>query len=80
MAEAVATFFLDSFKRGGILATLNVSDYTNLGDLLQQEHIEMANVVIDFKDSNGNAKSTEPATTFAEGDTVRIANKSNKSG
>jgi hypothetical protein len=80
MAEAVATFFLDSFKRGGILATLNVSDYTNLGDLLQKEHIEASNVVIEFKDKDGNIKTTENATAFTEGDTVRIANKSNKSG
>ena len=78
--SSVATFFLDSYKRGGALATLNVSDYTNLGDLLQKEMVEMNNVVIAFKDKNGNAKSNEPSTTIEDGDSIQVANKSNKSG
>ena len=40
----------------------------------------MNNVVIAFKDKNGNAKSNEPSTTIEEGDSIQIANKSNKSG
>ena len=51
-----------------------------LGDLLNKEHIDADGVVIEFKDKDGNMKSTEPATAIAEGDSVRIANKSNKSG
>lgn len=78
---SVATnFYLVSFKRGSIPTTLNTADYDNLGDLLNKEHIDADSVVIEFKDKDGNMKSTEPATVITEGDSVRIANKSNKSG
>ena len=81
MANPVATnFYLVSYKRGTTPVSLNTASYTNLGDLLNQEHIEMDNVVIEFKDKDGNLKSQEPATVIAEGDSIRIANKSNKSG
>jgi len=80
MPSVATNFYLVSYKRGSTPVSLNAADYDNLGDLLNKEHIEADNVVIEFKDKDGNHKSTELATALAEGDSVRIANKSNKSG
>ena len=80
MPSVATNFYLVSYKRGSTPVSLNTADYDNLGDLLYKEHIEADNVVIDFKDKDGNHKSEELATAIAEGDSVRIANKSNKSG
>ena len=74
-----APFYLDSYTRGRV-TQLNVSNYTTLGVLLEEENISMSNAYIMFKDKNGNDKTVAANTTIEDGDSIDIQNKSNKSG
>ena len=65
-------------KNGNILT--KTSNYGTLGDVLTAEGIAMTEASIDIYDVNGQDKPARPGTALAQGDTVQIVRKSNKSG
>ena len=76
----MGTFNLSSFMQGNVLQQANVADYATVGDILTSQKIQMDTVNIDIYDASGNSKPGMANTTIAEGDTVQILRKSNKSG
>ena len=72
-------------------ARINVSSYmsgnrmqemvaTNVADILKEQNISTTDVQIDILDLQGNQKPGRANTVLADGDTVQIMRKSNKSG
>ena len=78
MANSNPEINLSSYKNGNILT--KSSDYATLGDVLTAEGIAMTEASIDIYDVNGQDKPARPGTVLAQGDTVQIVRKSNKSG
>ena len=76
----MGTFNLSSFMQGNVLQQANVADYATVGDILTSQNIQLDTVNIDIYDASGNSKPGMANTTIAEGDTVQILRKSNKSG
>ena len=69
---------LSSYKNGNTLT--KTSAYATVGDILEAEGIALTEASIDIYDVNGQDKPARPGTVLAQGDTVQIVRKSNKSG
>tara|TARA_R100000808_G_C2096799_1_gene115247 strand:- start:419 stop:673 length:255 start_codon:yes stop_codon:yes gene_type:complete len=78
MANSNPEINLSSYKNGNILT--KTSAFGTLGDVLTSEGIAMTEASIDIYDVNGQEKPGRPGTVLAQGDTVQIVRKSNKSG
>ena len=76
----MGTFNLSSFMQGNVLQQANVTDFATVADILSSQNIQMDAVNIDIYDASGNSKPGMANTVIAEGDTVQILRKSNKSG
>ena len=78
MANANPEINLSSYKNGNILT--KSSAHATVVDVLTSEGIAMTEASIDIYDVNGQDKPARPGTVLAQGDTVQIVRKSNKSG
>ena len=78
MANTNPEINLSSYKNGNILT--KSSAHATLGDVLTSEGIAMTEASIDIYDVNGQDKPARTGTVLAQGDTVQIVRKSNKSG
>jgi|TARA_Y100001938_G_scaffold140243_1_gene208169 hypothetical protein len=78
MANSNPEINLSSYKNGNTLT--KTSSYATVGDILEAESIALTEASIDIYDVNGQDKPARPGTVLAQGDTVQIVRKSNKSG
>tara|TARA_Y100000593_G_C4046334_1_gene207606 strand:- start:126 stop:392 length:267 start_codon:yes stop_codon:yes gene_type:complete len=78
MANNNPSINLSSYKNGNTLT--KTASYKTVGDILEAEGIALTEATIDIYDVAGQDKPGRPGTVLAEGDTVQIVRKSNKSG